>query len=261
MADRRKGFTLIELLVVIAIIAILVAILYPVFQKVRERGRQGTVMSNLKQISTALAVYHTDNHRYPPVLFGYADNAGTGDMAGAKGRAQTAGTTATAAYFPGLYPAYINDVSVFQDPNNIADDGTLPAALTTNILAPCNAGPPFSDAACTGAMPGAVVPISRRFYALDAYDVSPQVSGTNTVTATTPVVRYALAWEPTGSVDTDYPRQLRNPSPPADTYVTCTTYHVQNADKVLVLFEGGSVKQMTGADFAAQESAFWKVKP
>ena len=56
---------------------------------------------------------------------------------------------------------------------------------------------------------------------------------------------------------------MRWQNPPANTVVTATTYHVKNADKVLVLFESGAVKKMTGADFAAKEGTptFWTVTP
>ena len=57
---RNRGFTLIELLVVIAIIAILAAILFPVFAKAREKARQSSCLSNLKQIATATLMYAQD---------------------------------------------------------------------------------------------------------------------------------------------------------------------------------------------------------
>ena len=55
-----KGFTLIELLVVIAIIAILAAILFPVFSTAREKARQSACLSNLKQIGLAMMQYTQD---------------------------------------------------------------------------------------------------------------------------------------------------------------------------------------------------------
>ena len=56
----KKGFTLIELLVVIAIIAILAAILFPVFAQAREKARQSSCLSNVKQLSTAFFLYADD---------------------------------------------------------------------------------------------------------------------------------------------------------------------------------------------------------
>ena len=64
----RRGFTLIELLVVIAIIAILAAILFPVFQKVRENARRAACSSNEKQLALGITMYTQDyDESLPPV--------------------------------------------------------------------------------------------------------------------------------------------------------------------------------------------------
>lgn len=62
-----SGFTLIELLVVIAIIAILAAILFPVFARSREKARETSCMSNLKQIGLAIQIYSQDYHDLTPL--------------------------------------------------------------------------------------------------------------------------------------------------------------------------------------------------
>ena len=64
--SNHKGFTLIELLIVIAIIAILAAILFPVFARARESARRASCQSNLKQLSLAIAQYTQDyDEKFP----------------------------------------------------------------------------------------------------------------------------------------------------------------------------------------------------
>jgi prepilin-type N-terminal cleavage/methylation domain-containing protein/prepilin-type processing-associated H-X9-DG protein len=87
----RHGFTLIELLVVIAIIAILAAILFPVFARAREKARQSSCQSNLKQIGLAWAMYAQDYDERIPRGSGYiavgtaADPPGTNTIYGLAG--------------------------------------------------------------------------------------------------------------------------------------------------------------------------------
>ncbi len=74
--SRRNGFTLIELLVVIAIIAILAAILFPVFARARENARRASCSSNLKQIALGVFQYTQDYDEKFPCYSGGPGNAG-----------------------------------------------------------------------------------------------------------------------------------------------------------------------------------------
>ena len=110
----KQGFTLIELLVVIAIIAILAAILFPVFAKAREKARQTTCASNLKQIGLAMMQYIQDNDETYP--FG--------------------GTTMIEGHqvnmFYGLYP-YTKSVAVFACPSNPLNQSAIGYGNTGQI--------------------------------------------------------------------------------------------------------------------------------
>ncbi|HEX2998912.1 MAG TPA: DUF1559 domain-containing protein, partial [Armatimonadota bacterium] len=77
---QKNGFTLIELLVVIAIIAILAAILFPVFARARENARKANCLSNCKQIGTAFTMYTQDYDERLPM------GAGAGTISGANNR-------------------------------------------------------------------------------------------------------------------------------------------------------------------------------
>lgn len=64
---RRQGFTLVEMLVVIGIIAVLGAILFPVYSQARENGRKANCLSNLRQIGQAVRMYSEDSGGFLPI--------------------------------------------------------------------------------------------------------------------------------------------------------------------------------------------------
>jgi len=124
---RTKGFTLIELLVVIAIIAILAAILFPVFAQAREKARAISCLSNDKQIGLAFMQYVQDNDEdYPSNNFGTANNApvvaiGVG-AAGQNNAANQNGEGWSTAIYPyvksnGLYKCADDSTSVNTNAN------------------------------------------------------------------------------------------------------------------------------------------------
>jgi len=267
---RYRGFTLIELLVVIAIIAILAAIIFPVFSTVRENARESTTMSNMHDISSALALYKLDNRRYPDVLFAYACNGQNDSVTNLPcnvndSMASVASDPNNHDLLVGLYPEYVKDWHDFTCPNNPITDpaAKTQAAVAVNVLCPKTnvAGGTYTDAAgaqpCANVNPpGQLAAAHQWFFAADALDVSPEVSNVNQFAGgnSTPanwnfLPRYQTSWMSfdngtnNNANDPDYIRQLRWQNPPANTYVTSVTHHVPNADRLLVLYESGTVKK------------------
>ncbi|RYG26968.1 prepilin-type N-terminal cleavage/methylation domain-containing protein, partial [bacterium] len=76
MNSARRAFTLIELLVVIAIIAILAAILFPVFAQAKEAAKKTVTLSNAKQMGTAFNIYSSDSDDQFPSAYGISQVSG-----------------------------------------------------------------------------------------------------------------------------------------------------------------------------------------
>jgi len=107
---KRQAFTLIELLVVIAIIAILAAILFPVFAQAREKARQATCVSNLKQIANAWLMYTQDYDETGSPMWVKSNLrtgcGGAGDLINPNFRAPYSGTP-WGQYWPDLIYPYV----------------------------------------------------------------------------------------------------------------------------------------------------------
>jgi len=115
---KKKGFTLIELLVVIAIIAILAAILFPVFARARENARRASCQSNLKQLALGIFQYTQDYDEKYPLRWANRDATTT---------SFTAPTTATAATadqgWVTIVQPYLKSAQLFQCPSETVAPG------------------------------------------------------------------------------------------------------------------------------------------
>jgi prepilin-type N-terminal cleavage/methylation domain-containing protein/prepilin-type processing-associated H-X9-DG protein len=118
--NHRAAFTLIELLVVIAIIALLAAILFPVFARVREKGRQTVCLSNEKQIAAAVLMYMGDyDERFPFVLDISANDVPEANIGDGGKKPLVPGVTGTEPQFQlvTVVAPYVKNASVWYCPS------------------------------------------------------------------------------------------------------------------------------------------------
>ncbi len=121
--NNKKGFTLIELLVVIAIIAILAAILFPVFARARENARRTSCLSNVKQLGLGYMQYTQDyDEKYPIISYGDGEQI-----------VYPNGVSSTNNWAMRIFP-YVKSVQIYNCPSNTStpwQGGTSSAASTS----------------------------------------------------------------------------------------------------------------------------------
>jgi type II secretory pathway pseudopilin PulG len=206
---------MVELLTVIAIIAILAAIIFPVFATVRKNVYKAQCTSNLHSIAQALKLYKDDWKVYPNALYGYFN-----PDARPEPMVQTF-----------LYPQYLKDKNLFKCPLS-------PERSTESNVLLKTAHP------TAGVDPVSKKPWNYQYFAWDSYDGS-RVPHPNGVYQ----LHYVRKWSPLGIGFQDDPRQLIYRNPPDSTVVTWCTYHRDYSGQGpiqgsidLVLFLDGHVK-------------------
>lgn len=285
--NRRRGFTLIELLTVIAIIAVLAAIIFPVFARAKDAAYRSSDISNMNAIRTALQIYRIDQGGYPPALLGFVDVYKSGPNVG-----QPLPANILTGF---LYPKRIDALDTFRPSyNRVGQNAVLtqvnwpnqdPSAVGSNPQIDLN-GDGIVDATDDPANarqqygPSQVVtcddplnpgnPTTTCYYAISGYDASevPTAGGGKRYD-----LRYTLFWTTWGlsaGNAFDDPRQLGYSDPPENTVVTWNSHFrdwnlgalpnpaPQGGRRDLVLFLGGAVKPY---DSIRLHQNSWRVLP
>ncbi|MEN6355694.1 MAG: prepilin-type N-terminal cleavage/methylation domain-containing protein [Armatimonadota bacterium] len=252
MRTSNKGFSLVELLTVIAIIAILAAVIFPVMGVVKERARQNNCMSNLHQIGTAVAMFKTDNRKYPLALVGAVDANGVDIDEGTAGNAVDFTSAKSDNY---LFTEYVPSFKAFHCPSSSISD------TKSVVKVPQKA---YADSP------------TMYIYVYNSYEAFVSNGGSvdrhyytdwasETDNSTTGVSRL----HPDEGTDNetkqqdDYERQLKFRNPPADTVITWCSYHQTGTSttpsgSAIVLFLDGSTERVPANKV---EACKWRVRP
>jgi prepilin-type N-terminal cleavage/methylation domain-containing protein/prepilin-type processing-associated H-X9-DG protein len=194
----NRGFTLIELLVVIAIIAILAAILFPVFAQVREKARAISCLSNVKQIGLGVTQYEQDFDEHCP--------NGLNPYGGGEGWAGQ------------IYP-YVKSVKVFKCPDDSTTGNGSSYAFNSNVTSPnpnptnCGSPVPVGMSIAAYNAPAKTVLLAE-VQNSTGYDVSTELTATEGFCGGSPAgVGVGQAYDPSGynasSVDAGATSQLK----------------------------------------------------
>lgn len=239
MRQRHEaGFTLVEVLTVIGIIAILTAILFPVFSRAREQARQTSCISNLHEIYVKTNLYHNDFDAYPPLLLGLPENPDGSAWQPGSGTPVPMDKIRSGY----LYPAYARSIDSFICPDSRITD----RAQIVNGVFPANAGFSGDATYATHGIASATPSEPLPYYAADSYDLTPVSAGYQ--------VTYSRDWTNAEGLGidtrTDHPNQLKYPNPPADKTVLtwCNAHAHDSNDRCPVVFLSGTAKPMKAGD-------------
>lgn len=279
MRRREYAFTLIELLTVIAIIAILAAIIFPVFARARDSAYRNGDISAMNSLRTALQLYRVDQGGYPPALLGYATLYANSTNVVPADQIQGFLYPKRVDGISSLQPAYARfsrtDIGTAVWPNQdgravgsapVADlngdgriDGNDDPSGSRQAF-----GPNVTVLRAPGAPAGPNNPPAQ-FYKVSGYDMAevPVAGG-----GRRNELRYALFWTQDGiggGSASDDPRQLGYSDPPDNTVMTWNSFFrdwengvPQRNRRDLVLFLGGSAR---AADSRDVHDRSWRVTP
>jgi len=295
---RWRAFTMVELLTVIAIIAILAAITFPVYARVKDSAFRSSDISNMNAVRVALQQYRADQGGYPPALLGYITpyqfQTGTAEVVPAN------------LVVGALYPKRIESLDTLR-PNyaRVPKDLLVAGIWPSGDIRPIGSAPyldlngdgavtALDDTAQTrqafvsdltnastvryyaydstgfgeyGESTSPAADAAGRFWAISGYDVAPVRLGDGT---TSYEVHYTRFWSGYGVATgnaADDPRQLGYSEPPESTVITWNTYfrsyNASNAlasgqSKDIVLFLGGSAKPV---DSRLMAERGWRMEP
>ncbi|MEO7453194.1 MAG: prepilin-type N-terminal cleavage/methylation domain-containing protein [Fimbriimonadales bacterium] len=255
---RQKAFSLVELLVVIAVIAILAAILLPVFFRAKIQAKRTADITNMAAIARALSLYKSDQGGHPPLLVQAAEY--NGNMLKRIEQVQRGF----------LFKRNIDDVTVLHSQGDPNEDqaATVEACWPTRDATASGPsqvqfkGPGdlvrytdlafnFNPGPLNGQNPGDPV----EFYAYDSYDIGPSFNP-QCASADGMELRYVLFWTQMGQGGggpSDNPRQLGYRDQPEDTIITWNTYFqdettapLDNSKDTIVLYLSGTARPEDG---------------